>query len=138
MTAERGDEKVPESGQRNFERRLEARQKRRLRALRQGDRSVWFGLGTFGIVGWLVTIPAVALTALGVWLDGRWPVPFSWALTLLVVGVTLGCLNAWRWVSQERKIIERDLQDGEEEEPPVKDRGNGEAGTGSAAERRAR
>ena len=138
MTAERGDERAPESGQRNFERRLEARQRRRLRALRQGDRSVWFGLGTFGIVGWLVTIPAVALTALGVWLDGRWPVPFSWTLTLLVVGVTLGCLNAWRWVSQERKIIERDLRDGEEEEHPVKKQGGGGAGSGSAAEGRAR
>jgi ATP synthase protein I len=123
------------SGQRDFERRLEARQRRKLRALRQGDRSVWFGLGTFGIVGWLVTIPAVALTALGVWLDRRWPVPFSWALTLLVTGVALGCFNAWRWVSQERRIIERELQESGEEAPPAKERGDEETGNGSTAER---
>lgn len=126
------------SGQRDFERRLEARQRRKLRALRQGDRSVWFGLGTFGIVGWLVTIPAVSLTALGVWLDRRWPVPFSWALTLLVTGVALGCFNAWRWVSKERSIIERDLQEEGEEAPPAKERGDEETGNGSAAERGAR
>ncbi len=114
MVAGTGEERGGTSGQRDFERRLEARQRRKLRALRQGDQSVWFGLGTFGLVGWAVTIPAVALTALGVWLDGRWPVPFSWTLTLLVIGVMLGCLNAWLWVSKERSIIERDRREGGE------------------------
>jgi ATP synthase protein I len=135
MTAGKEEERGRTSGQEDFERRLEARQRRKLRALRQGDRSVWFGLGTFGIVGWLVTIPAVALTALGVWLDGRWPVPFSWALTFLVIGVTLGCLNAWRWVSQERSIIERDLRDEDEETPPVKKMEDEQTVSDSAAER---
>ena len=62
----------------DFERRLEARQKRKLRALREGDRSVWFGFGMFGLVGWAVSVPAVALTILGVWLDSVRPAPFSW------------------------------------------------------------
>jgi ATP synthase protein I len=135
MTPGTGEGREGTSGQRDFERRLKARQRRKLRALRQGDRSVWFGLGTFGIVGWLVTIPAVALTALGVWLDGRWPVPFSWALTLLVIGVTLGCLNAWRWVSQERSIIERELRDDEDESSPAEGREEEQDGVDSAAER---
>jgi ATP synthase protein I len=134
MVAGTGEERGGASGQRDFERRLEARQRRKLRALRQGDRSVWFGIGTFGLVGWAVTIPAVALTALGVWLDGRWPVPFSWTLTLLVIGVMLGCLNAWLWVSKERSIIERDRREGEEEAPPAKERGEAKTETGSAWE----
>ena len=99
-----------------FERRLEARQKRKLRALREGDQSVWFGFGMFGLVGWAISVPAVALTALGVWLDSVWPAPFSWALTLLVVGIFFGCLNAWRWISKERKVIEMDRMPSPDEE----------------------
>lgn len=102
--------------QNEFERRLESRRRRKLRALRQGDRSVWFGFGMFGVVGWSVAVPALAMTALGIWLDRRRPVPFSWTLTLLVLGVALGCLNAWWWVSRERKTIERELQEGPGEE----------------------
>ncbi|MBU4576737.1 MAG: AtpZ/AtpI family protein, partial [Desulfarculus sp.] len=63
----------------------------------------WFGLGMFGMVGWAVAVPTVAAVALGVWLDGRYPGPPSWTLTLLVVGVAVGCLNAWFWIKRESK-----------------------------------
>ena len=33
---------------------------------------------------------------------------FSWTLALLLAGVTLGCFNAWYWVSGERKLIDED------------------------------
>ena len=52
------------------------------------------------------------LTALGVWLDSRSPASFSWALTMLILGMALGCFNAWRWVSRERKVIEEELMEG--------------------------
>lgn len=97
-----------------FEERLKARQERKLRALREGDRSVWFGFGMFGLVGWAVSVPAVALTILGVWLDSARPAPFSWTLTLLVAGIFFGCLNAWRWVSKERKVIESERRGSDE------------------------
>jgi ATP synthase protein I len=64
---------------------------------------VWFGLGMFGIVGWSVAIPTLAGIALGIYLDRHRPVGFSWTLTLLAVGVVIGCLNAWYWVQQERE-----------------------------------
>ena len=73
---------------------------RKIRAIREGDRSVWFGLGMFGIVGWSVAIPTVLLTALGVWLDSVYPVGFSWTLTLMVVGVAIGSANAWYWIKK--------------------------------------
>ena len=44
---------------------------------------------------------------------------YSWTLMLLGVGVILGCLNAWFWVSKERQIIEKERRNsslGEEEE----------------------
>ncbi|MEZ4485074.1 MAG: AtpZ/AtpI family protein [Syntrophotaleaceae bacterium] len=89
-----------------FRRRLVVRRSRFLRARQQGERPAWFGLGMFGLVGWSVAIPTVSLTALGVWVDRRWTSPYSWTLMLLVIGMALGCLNAWIWVSRERRDIE--------------------------------
>jgi ATP synthase protein I len=76
---------------------------RKLRARREGRRSVWFGLGLFGLVGWAVALPTVAGVALGLWLDGRFPSRVSWTLTGLVVGALLGSLNAWFWVARESR-----------------------------------
>jgi ATP synthase protein I len=74
---------------------------RRLRARSRPERSVWFGLGMFGLVGWAVTVPTVLSIALGIWIDRRWSGSISWTLTLLFVGVMLGCVNAWYWVQRE-------------------------------------
>lgn len=86
---------------RDFEREVAEKEKRRLRARAEGERDVTFWLGMFGLVGWSVALPAVILTFLGVWLDGSFPAPFSWTLSLLVLGMTLGCLNAWYWIQKE-------------------------------------
>jgi ATP synthase protein I len=98
---------TPETGrqqvQQQFHREVDKREKRKLKARREGDRGVWFGFGMFGLVGWSVTIPTVAGIALGIWIDAKWPSRFSWTLMLLVAGVGLGCFNAWRWVEKERK-----------------------------------
>lgn len=74
---------------------------RRRRAAREKDRGVWFSLGLFGLVGWSIAIPALLGVALGVWIDSRWPGRVSWTLTLLFIGVVVGCANAWYWIKQE-------------------------------------
>ncbi|HOJ13299.1 MAG TPA: AtpZ/AtpI family protein [Deltaproteobacteria bacterium] len=74
------------------------KEKRRIRGLRQQDKTVWFGLGMFGVVGWSVAIPTLIGVAIGLWIDQRWPSQYSWALMLLILGVMVGCLNAWYWV----------------------------------------
>ena len=56
-----------------------------------------------GLIGWSVAIPALAGTALGIWLDGHHPGSHSWTLTLLIVGLAIGCFNAWHWVDKEDK-----------------------------------
>ncbi len=84
---------------------VRTKEARRLRALRSGDKSVWFGLGMFGIVGWSVAVPTVILLALGIWIDRTWPSPYSWTLMFLFVGVVIGCANAWYWVNRERSMI---------------------------------
>ena len=89
--------------QTRFERDVGRKAARRGRARRRGDRSFWFSLGLFGLVGWSVAIPTLGGLALGVWIDGRWPGRVSWTLTLLFIGIALGCANAWYWVKQESR-----------------------------------
>lgn len=86
---------------------LSSKARRKIRARAEGDRGIWFGLGMMGVVGWSVAIPTVLGIAVGVWLDARTERPngISWTITGLVVGVFLGCLNAWFW-------IQRELEDG--------------------------
>ena len=76
---------------------------RKLKARGQQGRRLWFGLGMFGLVGWAVAVPTVLGIAAGVWLDRHLPSRFSWTLTLLFIGVVLGCMNAWYWVKRESR-----------------------------------
>ncbi|HNY66081.1 MAG TPA: AtpZ/AtpI family protein [Deltaproteobacteria bacterium] len=79
-------------------RQVRARERRHERAERNRRSSVMFGLGMIGIVGWAVAIPTLIGVAVGIWMDERWPSAHSWTLTMLFLGVILGCLNAWFWV----------------------------------------
>lgn len=83
--------------------------RRRRRAQREGH-NIWFGLGTFGMVGWSVAIPTLLGVLIGGWLDANVPTEFSWRLTFLVGGVVLGCINAWYWISKERKHVEEERE----------------------------
>lgn len=74
---------------------------RKLKARRDPAPGVWFGLGTMGLIGWSIVVPTLLGTALGAWLDHRYPGRHAWTLALLVAGLTLGCFNAWRWVARQ-------------------------------------
>lgn len=87
----------------SLEKKIEREIERRVRSERERDRSVWFGLGMFGLVGWSIAIPTLAGIALGMYIDSHYPSRFSWTLMLLFAGVVIGCLNAWYWVQQERR-----------------------------------
>ena len=84
----------------HFEAEVRTQAARRLRAGRR-SRSVWSWLGMLGLIGWSVALPTVLGVALGRWLDRVAPATFSWVVTLLVVGLTIGVLNAWFWVVRE-------------------------------------
>ncbi len=73
---------------------------RRLRS-RGHDESPWFWLGMLGLIGWSVAVPTLLGVALGLWLDDATDVGFSWTLSMLVVGLAVGVLNAWYWVRTE-------------------------------------
>lgn len=86
-----------------FAKQVQKKQHRKEKARREQHRSIWFGMGMFGLVGWAVAMPTILFLALGIWIDGQVETQYSWTLMLLVVGVALGCFNAWYWVTKESK-----------------------------------
>jgi len=100
-----------------LEQQVQKKTERRRWAKSQEKRNVWFGFGMFGLIGWSVAIPTVLGIALGIWLDRSLPVgQISWTLSLLLVGIILGCLNAWRWVNRERRLESRPYDNNENKE----------------------
>lgn len=102
------DENDRRRARRDLEQEIATKQERKIQARREGDRSVWFGLGMFGLVGWTVAVPGLIGVAIGLWIDSKWPSRFSWTLMLLVFGIVVGCLNAWWWVQRESQDSEND------------------------------
>jgi ATP synthase protein I len=84
---------------------------RRIRARRSKDRNIWFGVGMFGVVGWTVAITTVIGVIIGIWMDRTWPGPYSWTLTMLFIGLIIGCLNAWYWIKKESSSEDDDRYD---------------------------
>jgi ATP synthase protein I len=81
---------------------------RRLRARRTRDRNVWFGVGLFGMVGWTIAITTIIGVTIGIWIDRKWPSSYSWTLTMLFIGLIIGCMNAWYWVNKESRLDDDD------------------------------
>ncbi len=69
---------------------------------REKGRSFWQYVGLIGAVGFSVVVPMALATFLGHWIDRRSPnTSYEWTLSLLVLGLALGCYNAWRIVTKE-------------------------------------
>ncbi len=77
------------------------KEQRKMKARRDQDRSIWYGLGMFGLVGWSIAIPTLIGIAIGIWIDRTWQHKFSCTLMCLFVGVVIGCSIAWYWVKRE-------------------------------------
>jgi len=105
---DRPDDESPPAEPRGLGEQVGAKELRKIRARRQKDRTLWVGLGMFGMVGWSIAAPTLIGVVLGLWFDRLWPGPFSWTLAMLLAGVTLGCLSAWHWISEERREIDED------------------------------
>lgn len=62
------------------------------------------GLSAFGVIGWSVTLPAVAGAFLGLWLNKVAPQSFSWPLALILAGLVLGLIMAFNWLEQQQRL----------------------------------
>lgn len=106
--------KKPSRDKASFADQVAAKAARKLRARRHTRSGVWFGLGMMGLIGWSVVVPTLLGAALGLWLDKQHPGEHSWTLALLVAGLTIGCLNAWHWISKEDKAMRDEQEDNDE------------------------
>lgn len=102
---------MSEKDRNSFSRTVGAQAARKLKARRNPAPGVWFGLGMMGLIGWSVAVPTLLGAALGAWLDNRYPGSHSWTLMLMVIGLALGCFNAWRWVAKEDNEMREDQDD---------------------------
>jgi ATP synthase protein I len=91
----RDKESLPGIVDRKTKRKIEARQKK--------QKSLFFGLGVFGVVGWSVAIPTLIGAMIGRWLDAHSNLPISWTLTCIFLGMVVGCVIAWNWMNKEGK-----------------------------------
>ena len=98
--------------------KVEKKERRKLRA-RQQDRSIWYGLGMFGLIGWSIAIPTLIGIAVGIWMDRTWQHSFSCTLLCLFLGIAVGCSIAWYWI--KREVL--DFSDSDTEDSPA-DRDN--------------
>ena len=88
----------------NHERLSEAvktRQERRERWQREGERSIGQNLAMIGVLGWTIVLPTLLGLFAGRWLDRQFHMGIFWTLSLLVVGLTAGCMLAWRRMHSE-------------------------------------
>ncbi len=89
-----------DSSETRFETEIGKKEERKIKARRDPDQSIWFGFGMMGLVGWSVSIPTLIGVAIGVWIDTQVQTRHSWTLMCLLIGVALGCLNAWFWIKR--------------------------------------
>ncbi len=90
------------NNQDKFKEKIENESLKKIKARKEGDQ-ILFGLGAFGIVGWSIAVPTLALTFLGLYLDRISTTAISWTITMMLLGLGIGCLNAWYWIKEKSK-----------------------------------
>ena len=85
-----------------FAARVEGQRRRIEQGRKEKGQSFWTYVGLIGVVGWSVVVPMVLGVLLGLWLDRRHGGGSYWTLGLLVAGLILGCINAWRMITKDQ------------------------------------
>ncbi|MCA9134798.1 MAG: AtpZ/AtpI family protein [Planctomycetales bacterium] len=73
----------------------------RLARGKTGPRSFWRSLNVLGMVGWPIALASVGGVLLGRYIDSRWSTGVQFTLMLLVAGVLLGGLAAWKVITEK-------------------------------------
>jgi len=75
---------------------VRTRRERQALWARDGERSLAQNLAMIGALGWTVVTPTLIGIFAGRWLDRLFDAGIFWTLGLLVAGLTLGCMLAWK------------------------------------------
>ena len=84
-----------------FERAVKQRQERLEHWQREGERSPSQNLAMIGALGTAITVPILLGIFAGRWLDRTFHTGFWFTLGLLLVGLVIGCVLAWRRIRSE-------------------------------------
>lgn len=71
---------------------------RQQRSLREGEPTLLRQLSTLGVLGWVIVLPMLLGLAGGRWLDHRLGTGITFSAALLLLGVAVGAVAAWRWM----------------------------------------
>lgn len=104
-----GGRQAVEQERRRFRTAVERQAARRERFRREGFRGFWFGLSSFGMVGWSIAVPTLLGVALGLWLDARFGGGIRYTLSFLIAGLVLGMTNVWRWIQLQAAEADADV-----------------------------
>lgn len=74
---------------------------RRQRSLREGEPTLLRQLSTLGVLGWVIVLPMLLGLAGGRWLDHRLGTGITFSAALLLLGLAVGAVAAWRWMHQK-------------------------------------
>jgi len=85
-----------------FETRVRRQRELIERGRREKGQSFWQYVGLIGVVGWSVVVPMALGVFLGLWIDGKYDTGSRWTLALLLLGLCMGCVNAWRMITKEQ------------------------------------
>ena len=80
---------------------IRTRQERRARWEREGERSIGQNLAMIGALGWTIVTPTLIGIFAGRWLDRQFGSGIFWTLGLLVLGLTVGCVLAWKRMQRQ-------------------------------------
>jgi ATP synthase protein I len=80
---------------------VKTRQERRSRWQHEGERSIGQNLAMIGALGWTIVLPTLIGIFAGRWLDRTFNMGIFWTLGLLVAGLSLGCMLAWKRMHSE-------------------------------------
>jgi ATP synthase protein I len=67
----------------------------------EGERPLGRNLALIGMLGWLVVTPTLLGLFIGRWIDRHEDTGIFWTAALLVVGVAVGCRQAWKRIKEE-------------------------------------
>ncbi len=95
--------KPSDSGKEPLPKIIADKSDRRIKAQKEERKSIFFGLGMIGTVGWMITVPTVLGVVLGRFLDKIYKNGVSWTLTFIFAGLCVGCFWAWQWINKEGK-----------------------------------
>ncbi len=93
---------TPEPGETNgLAEPVRRHRERHRRWSREGERSLGRNLAWIGGLGWLIVVPILAGMFIGRWIDRHFGSGVFWTVSLLTLGVAVGCYLAWRRMQED-------------------------------------